>query len=200
MGWGSTRSLVEGVPLDLHLPTEVVRDVHGANRPLPVFPMPSQGRGMSGACGGRVGTPPWCSRHNRSYTIYSTNPPTFGKEEDYQWCSPAEGQSLSGGRDHPLIVDLDAHVVEPPDVWSNRLPARCARWPLTSSTCPEEAGAQGPRTSSPRRRDWIGVVVLRRPPASIKRTIAAAGRDDEVQLRGVTYDEMRPGAGAGATG
>ena len=24
----------------------------------------------------------------------------------------------------PLIVDLDAHVVEPPDVWSSRLPAR----------------------------------------------------------------------------
>ena len=26
--------------------------------------------------------------------------------------------------DIPLIVDVDAHVVEPPDVWSSRLPAK----------------------------------------------------------------------------
>ena len=36
----------------------------------------------------------------------------------------AEGQSSSGVGTIPLIVDLDAHVVEPPDVWSSRLPAR----------------------------------------------------------------------------
>ena len=39
----------------------------------------------------------------------------------------AEGQSLSGVGTIPLIVDLDAHVVEPPDVWSSRLPARMRR-------------------------------------------------------------------------
>ena len=35
-----------------------------------------------------------------------------------------ESQSLSAVGTIPLIVDLDAHVVEPPDVWSSRLPAR----------------------------------------------------------------------------
>ena len=38
-------------------------------------------------------------------------------------CSPAS--DLDGTLDRiPLLVDVDAHVVEPADVWSSRLPAR----------------------------------------------------------------------------
>jgi predicted TIM-barrel fold metal-dependent hydrolase len=97
----------------------------------------------------------------------------------------------------PRIVDLDAHVVEPPDVWSSRLPARLreagphiAYMPggvpkLVGSSYVEAPGTDGPDVA------WWCYEDHR---ASIKRTIAAAGfQPEEVQLRGVTYDEMRPG-------
>ncbi len=97
----------------------------------------------------------------------------------------------------PPIVDLDAHVVEPPDVWSSRLPARyreagprvellpAGRPRLVGSGYVEEPGAEGPLVA------WWCYEDHR---ASLKRTIAAAGfAADEIELRGVTYDEMRPG-------
>jgi len=114
----------------------------------------------------------------------------------------AEGQSLSGVGTIPLIVDLDAHVVEPPDVWSSRLPARLREvgphieyMPggvpvLKGSSYVESPGTEGPDVA------WWCYEDHR---ASIKRTIAAAGfTADEVQLRGVTYDEMRPGCWRGS--
>jgi len=97
----------------------------------------------------------------------------------------------------PLLIDLDAHVVEPPDVWSSRLPARYrgagphvellpAGVPrLVGSSYVEAPGADGPMVA------WWCYEDHR---ASLKRTIAAAGFPrDEIQLRGVRYDEMRPG-------
>ena len=97
----------------------------------------------------------------------------------------------------PRIVDLDAHVVEPPDVWSSRLPVRyldvgpriehlpAGRPKLSGSSYVEEPGTDGPLVAWWRYEDH---------QASVKRTIAAAGYPaEEVQLKGVTYDEMRPG-------
>jgi predicted TIM-barrel fold metal-dependent hydrolase len=97
----------------------------------------------------------------------------------------------------PPIVDLDAHVVEPPGVWIDRLPDRYkavgphieympAGIPkLSGSTYVEEPGTDGPNVS------WWCYEDFR---VSLKRTIAAVGFDrDEIELRGVTYDEMRPG-------
>jgi hypothetical protein len=97
----------------------------------------------------------------------------------------------------PALVDLDAHVVEPPEVWSSRLPARYrdsgphiellpAGVPkLAGSSYVEEPGTDGPEVA------WWCYEDHR---ASLKRTIAAAGFPrDEIQLRGVRYDEMRPG-------
>jgi predicted TIM-barrel fold metal-dependent hydrolase len=114
-----------------------------------------------------------------------------------QALAPAEDRALSEVGTIPLIVDLDAHVVEPPDVWSSRLPARLrdagphiAYMPggvpkLQGSSYVESPGADGPAVA------WWCYEDHR---ASIKRTIAAAGyRPEEVELRGVTYDEMRPG-------
>src|SRR5580700_2544780 len=114
----------------------------------------------------------------------------------------AEGQSSSGVGTIPLIVDLDAHVVEPPDVWSRRLPARLREMGphieympggvpvLKGSSYVESPGTEGPDVA------WWCYEDHR---ASIKRTIAAAGfAADEVQLRGVTYDEMRPGCWRGS--
>jgi predicted TIM-barrel fold metal-dependent hydrolase len=97
----------------------------------------------------------------------------------------------------PLIVDLDAHVVEPAHVWTTRLPARyrdvgphieyhpAGRPKLVGSSYVEAPGTEGPDVA------WWCYEDHR---ASIKRTIAAAGfAAEEVELRGVTYDEMRPG-------
>jgi predicted TIM-barrel fold metal-dependent hydrolase len=97
----------------------------------------------------------------------------------------------------PPIVDLDAHVVEPADVWSSRLPARYRQVgphiellpggvpKLVGSSYVEEPGTEGPEVA------WWCYEDHR---ASLKRTIAAAGFPrEEVQLRGVRYDEMRPG-------
>jgi predicted TIM-barrel fold metal-dependent hydrolase len=97
----------------------------------------------------------------------------------------------------PPIIDLDAHVVEPPDVWTSRLPARYreigphiellpAGLPkLVGSGYIEEPGIEGPEVA------WWCYEDHR---ASLKRTIAAAGfSKDEIELRGVRYDEMRPG-------
>ena len=97
----------------------------------------------------------------------------------------------------PPIIDLDAHVVEPPGVWVDRLPARYrdvgprieylpAGVPkLVGSAYVEEPGTVGPLAA------WWCYEDHR---SSLKRTIAAVGFDrDEIELRGVTYDEMRQG-------
>jgi predicted TIM-barrel fold metal-dependent hydrolase len=97
----------------------------------------------------------------------------------------------------PLIVDLDAHVVEPPDVWSSRLPSRYQdtgpHIELLPDGVPKLVGAgyvEEPGTEGPEVAWWC----YEDHHASLKRTIAAAGLPrDEVQLRGVRYDEMRPG-------
>src|ERR1035438_6054876 len=153
---------------------------------------------------GRRGTAvfsPWLDRIR--YTVQ--NPPDIrqgGRIPMAQSLAVAESQSLSAVGTIPLIVDLDAHVVEPPDVWSSRLPARLREvgphieyMPggvpvLKGSSYVESPGTEGPDVA------WWCYEDHR---ASIKRTIAAAGfAADEVQLRGVTYDEMRPGCWRGS--
>src|SRR5713101_9425821 len=97
----------------------------------------------------------------------------------------------------PRLIDVDAHVVEPGNVWSSRLPAKFRETgpriellpggvpKLVGSSYLEEPGSDGPLVA------WWCYEDHR---ASLKRTIAAAGFPaDEVQLRGVRYDEMRPG-------
>jgi predicted TIM-barrel fold metal-dependent hydrolase len=97
----------------------------------------------------------------------------------------------------PPIVDLDAHVVEPPDVWTPRLPRRyrelgpriellpAGRPKLVGTSYVEQPGTDGPLVA------WWCYEDHR---ASVKRTIAAAGfPTDEVVLAGITYDDMRPG-------
>jgi predicted TIM-barrel fold metal-dependent hydrolase len=113
-----------------------------------------------------------------------------------------KGIGLTGDIDElvakiPPIVDLDAHVVEPPDVWTSRLPSQYRDVgphvellpggvpKLVGSGYVEEPGTEGPLVAW-----WC----YEDHKASVKRTIAAAGFPrDEIELRGVTYDEMRPG-------
>lgn len=97
----------------------------------------------------------------------------------------------------PAIVDLDAHVVEPPTVWSARLPARYRdagpKIELLPGGTPKLQGSsyvEAPGTDGPLVAWWH----YEDHYSSLKRTIAAAGFPvEEVELRGVTYDEMRKG-------
>ena len=97
----------------------------------------------------------------------------------------------------PPIVDLDAHVVEPAGLWSNRLPAKHRETGLRVEYAPagvpklvgtsyiEAPGVDGPLVPWWRYED---------KQMTLKRTIAAAGFSaEEVELKSVGYDEMRPG-------
>jgi predicted TIM-barrel fold metal-dependent hydrolase len=97
----------------------------------------------------------------------------------------------------PAIVDVDAHVVEPPDVWTSRLPAKYreagprivyapgGEIKLVGSSYIEAPGTEG--------RD-VAWWFYEDRQSSLKRYIAAAGVPaDEVTLSGVTYEDMRPG-------
>src|SRR5579864_6807554 len=98
----------------------------------------------------------------------------------------------------PLIISVDDHVVEPANVWSDRLPARyrdvgprIVRAPMGEITfvggkLTVEPGSEGVPT------DWWYYEELRRP---LLRLDAAVGVPrEEVTISGVTYDDMRPGA------
>lgn len=98
----------------------------------------------------------------------------------------------------PRIISVDDHVVEPPTVWSDRLPARyrdvgprIVRAPMGEITfvggkLTVKPGSEGLPT------DWWHYEDLKRP---LLRLDAAAGIPrDEVTMRGVTYEDMRAGA------
>jgi predicted TIM-barrel fold metal-dependent hydrolase len=103
-------------------------------------------------------------------------------------------------REFPRIISVDDHVVEPPGVWMDRLPSkyhdvgpRIVRAPVGSITF--IGGKFTPTVGNPGDGpdvDWWFYEDLRRP---LLRLDAAVGYDrDEVDLRAVTYDDMRPGA------
>src|SRR5258707_6365821 len=93
----------------------------------------------------------------------------------------------------PLIIDVDAHVVEPADVWSSRLPAKYreagphikylpgGEVKLDGSMYIEEPGTDGPDVA------WW---VYEDRKDSIKRLISASGfPPDEISMHGVTDAE-----------
>jgi predicted TIM-barrel fold metal-dependent hydrolase len=98
----------------------------------------------------------------------------------------------------PPIVDLDAHVVEPPDLWTSRLPARYRDVGprVVLAPAPDSIELDGavykeaPGTSGPDVAWWF----YEDHRASIKRPIAASGYPvEEVTMKGITFDDMRPG-------
>jgi predicted TIM-barrel fold metal-dependent hydrolase len=97
----------------------------------------------------------------------------------------------------PLVVDVDAHVVEPADLWTSRLPAKYREVGphirfLPSGTPKLDGGAyiEEPGTEGPDVAWWF----YEEHRYSIKRLIAAAGyQADEIGLDGVTYEQMRRG-------
>ena len=100
--------------------------------------------------------------------------------------------------DIPWIVSLDDHVVEPPDVWTTRLPAKYRDIGPHVVMAPaghadprrRHATARRPGTDGPDVAWWF----YEDQQYSVKRLIAAAGYPpDEIGFDGITFDEMRPG-------
>ena len=97
----------------------------------------------------------------------------------------------------PLLVDLDAHLVEPPNIWVDRLPARYREvgphvvyLPGGNPKMIDRGYIEAPGTEGPPIAWWF----YEDHKYSVKRLIAAAGfPPEEITLRGVTFDEMRPG-------
>ena len=97
----------------------------------------------------------------------------------------------------PPIVDLDAHLVEPEDVWTSRLPARYRDVGphvqyLPGGTPILDGGAyiEAPGTEGPPVAWWF----YEDHRYSVKRLIAAAGYPaDDIGMQGITFDQMRPG-------
>ena len=99
--------------------------------------------------------------------------------------------------DIPWIVSLDDHVVEPPDVWTKRLPAKYRdigpHVVLAPAGTPVLDGGgyrEAPGTDGPDVAWWF----YEDQQYSVKRLIAAAGYPaDEIGFDGITFDQMRPG-------
>ena len=100
-------------------------------------------------------------------------------------------------RDLPLIVSVDDHVIEPPSVWTERLPAqlreqgpRVVRLPAGELRLEGARYVERPGTDGPLVDYWVYEDVTQ----SLKRAVAAAGRPrDEMTMTGTTNDDMRPG-------
>ncbi|GMU79134.1 MAG: amidohydrolase [Acidimicrobiia bacterium] len=98
----------------------------------------------------------------------------------------------------PLIISTDDHLVEPPDLWTSRLPARyhevgprIVYAPIDSTPVLDGAGyIEAPGTEGKPAAWWF----YEDHRYSIKRLIAAAGYPaEEITTDGVTYEEIRPG-------
>ena len=97
----------------------------------------------------------------------------------------------------PPIVDVDAHLVEPPDIWTPRLPAKFreagphVEYHPGGSIVLQGAGyIEAPGTEGPDVVWWNYEGTM----TSLKRHIAASGfKPEEVTLTATTYDEIRPG-------
>jgi predicted TIM-barrel fold metal-dependent hydrolase len=97
----------------------------------------------------------------------------------------------------PRLISVDDHVVEPPDVWSSRLPAKDKDVGPRVEYLPEGTivPAGGEYIELPgdggRLVPWWCYEDTRQ---SIKRVAAAVGfPKNEVGMQSVTFDEMRPG-------
>jgi predicted TIM-barrel fold metal-dependent hydrolase len=104
-------------------------------------------------------------------------------------------------REMPKIISVDDHVIEPANVWIDRLPTkyhdvgpRNVRLPIKEMTfiggkftaIPGEVGDPGSPV------DWWFYEDLRRPLTRLDTAVGFAR--DEITLTGITYDEMRQGS------
>ncbi len=100
-----------------------------------------------------------------------------------------------------MIISVDDHVIEPATVWSDRLPAkyldvgpRIVRAPVKEmefvggkfTAVPGEPGDPGEAV------DWWFYEDLRRPLLRLDTAVGYARED--ITLKGITYEDMRPGS------
>lgn len=97
----------------------------------------------------------------------------------------------------PRIISVDDHVIEPPNVWTERLPSKYSdKWPRVERRSVANLAFNGTTYTfdydpDGKETDFWVYEDLHMPQ---RRIIAAAGFDvDEVTLEPITYDEMRPG-------
>ncbi|NNE72554.1 MAG: amidohydrolase [Acidimicrobiales bacterium] len=99
--------------------------------------------------------------------------------------------------DFPKIISVDDHVVEPPNVWQDRLPQkykdagpRIVTAPQGEMALVDGAWVEQPGTGDTMASWWH----YEDHVYQIKEMIACAGKDPaEVTMQGVTYDDIRPG-------
>jgi predicted TIM-barrel fold metal-dependent hydrolase len=99
--------------------------------------------------------------------------------------------------DLPWFISVDDHVVEPPTVWSDRLPAkyrdvgpRYARRRVGLTRWQQGAFVTDKDDNGAETDVWLFEDVVK----PIRRNIAAAGLDrDEMDLNPISFDEMRKG-------
>lgn len=97
----------------------------------------------------------------------------------------------------PPLVDLDAHIVEPPHLWESRLPARLreagpriVHAPAGEVRLVGSGYVESPGTTGPNAAWWV----YEDRWTSLKRYVAAAGVPaDEVSMKPITFEDMRPG-------
>ncbi len=98
----------------------------------------------------------------------------------------------------PMIISVDDHVVEPPNVWQDRLPSKYAEVGprIVRAPMPEVEYRGGSLKVKPGSEgvpvDWWYYEDLKRP---LLRVDSAVGEPrEEVTMKGVTYEDMRPGS------
>jgi predicted TIM-barrel fold metal-dependent hydrolase len=99
--------------------------------------------------------------------------------------------------DVPWIVSVDDHVIEPPSLWSSRLPAkyravgpRVERLPAGELALAGAKYVERPGTDGPLVDYWVYEDLYQ----SLKRAVAASGRHrDDMTMTATTYEDVRPG-------
>ena len=99
--------------------------------------------------------------------------------------------------DFPWIVSVDDHVIEPPDLWTARLPAKYAgvgprveRLPAGELALAGARYVERPGTDGPLVDYWVYEDLYQ----SLKRAVAASGRRrEDMTMTATTYDDVRPG-------
>jgi predicted TIM-barrel fold metal-dependent hydrolase len=99
--------------------------------------------------------------------------------------------------DVPWIVSVDDHVIEPPHVWTDRLPARyrdagphVERLPAGELALAGAKYVERPGTDGPLVDYWVYGDLYQ----SLKRAVTASGRArDDMTMTATTYDDVRPG-------
>ena len=98
----------------------------------------------------------------------------------------------------PMIISVDDHVVEPPNVWQDRLPSKYAEVGprIVRAPMPEVEFRGGSLKVKPGSKglpvDWWYYEDLKRPLLRVDSAVGVPR--DEVTMKGVTYEDMRPGS------